>query len=98
MDSGLDGERRSKLKQEYGFIGSKDVQRHEDRLGVRQVQTEYVGTIAEELMRIATSIKHQRVEVSQRVVGSTVPNNSLKVGQSLTLINECRRIFASVSF
>jgi hypothetical protein len=53
------------IQREFGFIGTKDAQRHGDRLKLRVEQTEHAGSICESLIEFCSSIKELSVRVEE---------------------------------
>ena len=56
---------KRQIRREFGFIGTKDAQRHGDRLKLRVEQTQHAGSICESLIEFCSSIKELSVRVEE---------------------------------
>ena len=63
---------KEQIRREFGFIGTKDAQRHGDRLKLRVEQTQHAGSICESLIEFCSSIKELSVRVEEVQIPTVV--------------------------
>ena len=66
IDGASNASHAATIRREFGYISTQSAQDHADRLDVRVVQTDHVGTVADELLQINAMIKGARAVVGER--------------------------------
>ena len=66
---------RQQIRDDYGFVGEKDVKRHEKRLAMRQGQTAHIAEKATELMDLFSKIKELQTAVGHTMADVGLPSS-----------------------
>ena len=62
------------IRCEFGYLGTKDAQRHADRLTLRVEQTQYAGTINDGLIEFGSSVKELSCPVLEVELDTDMPS------------------------
>ena len=65
---------KEQIRRDFGFVGTKDAQRHADRLTLRVEQTQQASSIAEGIIEICSTIKELSTPVREVQLDTALPS------------------------